>query len=152
MNKIYFYFLLTIPIVFSQCKAKTESTTDNKEQKEIELSQEFKDFLSKFESDSTFQMTHIAFPLEGAIRAPQDDLLPDEPERYDSLVPYKWRKNKWKLHHKFNSYDSIFQRKYFILTEDMILEKTSGVNGLFQMERRFAKMNDGWNLIYYSVN
>ena len=152
MIKLYFYSIFVISIMFSQCKPKTDVTSQNEVPKKLELSQEFKDFLLKFETDSTYQMAHIAFPLEGAIRAPQNNLLPDEQERYDSLVPYRWRKNKWKIHHKFNSYDNIFKRKYFILTEDMILEKTSGVNGLFQMERRFAKMNDGWNLIYYSVN
>jgi hypothetical protein len=150
MNKLYFYLLLTF--LFLQCKNNSKVATENQNIRKLEMTQEFKDFISKFESDSVFQMSHISFPLEGAIRAPQEDLLPDEPERYDSLVPYKWRKNKWKLHREFNSYDSIFQREYFMLTVDMVLEKTSGVNGLFQMERRFAKMSDGWNLIYYSVN
>lgn len=130
-------------ILFTNCKKDKNSKVESKEQSQ-ELPNDFVEFLDTFEIDSTFQMNHITFPLEGAVRA--------EAENADSMMPYKWRAYKWKLHHKFNNYESIFVRKFLLFNETTIIEKTSGVSGLFQMERRFAKMNNGWNLIYYSVN
>lgn len=157
MRKIYIYLLLFISILFVKCKNNVKETSTNEDKQEAKLPQEFLDFLTEFESDSVYQITHIVFPLEGAIRAPKEeedtlDSVDTDSTNVEVMIPYKWRKNKWKLHSKFNNYDNIFTRKYIAVSEDLIIEKTSGVNGLFQMERRFAKMSDGWNLIYYSVN
>ena len=129
-------------ILFVGCKQKQETSIGKP--KRLELPKGFAEFLDTFQTDSIYQMNHIIFPLEGAVRAPG--------ENPDSMIPYKWRKYKWQLHHKFNNYDSIFKRSFVIFNETTIIEKTSAINGLFKMERRFAKMDNGWNLIYYSVN
>ncbi len=109
-----------------------------------QLPQDFVDFFNKFHTDSVFQMNHIVFPLEGAISAPES--------KNDSMIPYRWRQDKWQLHHVYNSYNGIFTRKFYLINSDLIIERIVGVNALFKMERRFGKLNDGWNLIYYSVN
>ena len=108
------------------------------------LPADFLEFYDRFHKDSAFQMQHITFPLDGAIRAPESN--------GDSLIPYRWRMNKWQLHHEYDNYNNIFTRKFIIYNQDLIIEQITGVNDLFKMERRFGKLSDGWNLIYYSVN
>ena len=132
--------MVFVIVLFNNCKRDNNIITKVNN----ELPIDFVEFLDTFHTDSTFQMNSIIFPLEGAIRA--------NSENTDSMIPYKWIKYKWKLHHKFNNYENIFTQKYYIFNKTTIIEKTSGVSGLFQMEKRFAKMNDRWNLIYYSVN
>jgi len=143
MKFIPVYFIIITTLFFAGCKEKKNELSQKKTEV-TELPKSFVEFLDTFHTDSIYQMNHIAFPLEGMVRAPGENV--------DSMIPYKWRKYKWQLHHKFNNYDSIFTRRFIVIDDNTIIEKTTGVNGLFRMERRFAKMNDGWNLIYYSVN
>ncbi len=142
-NKILLSLLVVSAVFFLQCKDEHNTNTTNVAEIR-EFPKDFVEFLDTFSKDSIYQLNHIVFPLEGEVRAPGENV--------DSMIPYKWRKYKWQLHHEFNNYDSIFTRKFIIFNENTIIEKTTAVNGLFQMERRFAKMGNDWNLIYYSVN
>lgn len=141
MKRINIFLVIVLSFTFIQCKNNSKSNTSNIGLKE--LPGDFVSFFEKFHSDSIFQMKHIAFPLEGMTNS-----LDSNP---DSLVPYEWRKNEWKLHREFDNYENIFTRNFYLFDEGIVIEKISGVDGLFQMERRFSKLNDGWNLIYYSV-
>jgi len=150
MNKNIFFLLFLIPVIaFISCNndSKSKVQDENKIKADTslnELPKDFTEFYTRFHSDSVFQMAHITFPLEGAIRAPEEET--------DSMIPYRWRKDKWQLHHEFDSYNNIFTRRFYLFSDNLIIEKITGVNDLFKMERRFGKLHDGWNLIYYSVN
>ena len=150
MRKKIFFLLIFVPVVaFMSCKGGSNQKIqdENKIEADTSLSQlpqDFMEFYNRFHRDSVYQMNHISFPLEGAISAPET--------KNDSMIPYRWRKDKWQLHHEFDSYNNIFTRKFYIFNDDLIIEKITGVNDLFKMERRFGKLHDGWNLIYYSVN
>ena len=137
--------LLIVIFTLMQCKNNgnnNSNITKTSELQQEELPKDFVGFFTKFHSDSVFQLNHISFPLDGFIRSPESD----------SMIPYKWRKNKWKLHNKFDNYDNIFTRKFYIFDENTVIEKITGIDSLFQMQRRFVKMHNGWNLIHYSVN
>jgi len=142
----YFFYLTISLLLFSNCK--NENNTDKalqiQSKRDSIILNNFIEFLDTFNTDSAYQMSHIIFPLEGETRA--------SVEQTDSLIPHKWEKNNWKLHHKFNDFDGIFKRNFLIFDENTIIEKTVGVNGLFKMEKRFAKMKGGWTLIFFSTN
>ncbi len=109
-----------------------------------DLPKDFVEFYDKFHEDSVFQIEHITFPLEGATRMPNSDI--------DSMIPYKWRKENWKIHKKFENFDDIFTRSFYLLGDDAVIENIIGVDSLFQMQRRFSKLHSGWHLIYYYEN
>ncbi len=147
-KKIYFLLYFVLILAFMSCKGGSNQKIhgENKVEADTSLNQlprDFMEFYVKFHQDSIYQMNHISFPLEGAISASET--------KNDSMIPYKWRKDKWQLHHEFDSYNNIFVRKFYVFSDDLIIERITGVNDLFQMERRFGKLSDGWNLIYYSV-
>ncbi len=150
MSKKLFLLLFIVPVIaLFSCKNGSQSQIQdtNKIKADTSLNKlpdDFLEFYIKFHHDSVFQMNHITFPLEGAINAAGT--------KRDSMIPYRWRKEKWQLHHEFDSYNNIFTRRFYKFSNNMIIEKITGVNDLFKMERRFGKLHDGWNLIYYSVN
>ncbi|HHH52817.1 MAG TPA: DUF4348 domain-containing protein [Bacteroidetes bacterium] len=146
---IIFFISGLIFFSINSCKQNTETkntenTTIRVDTSLSDLPEDFVLFYNKFSRDSLYQMKHISFPLDGATRAPGSN--------GDSLIPYHWRRDKWQLHHEFDDFNKIFTRKFIVVDKNLIVEQITGVDGLFKMERRFAKLNDGWNLIYYSVN
>lgn len=144
MKSINILLAIVLSLTFIQCKNNSESKNVSTSDISLkELPEEFNIFFEKFHSDSIFQMEHIAFPLNGMTNA-----LPNNP---DTMIPYKWQINEWKLHREFDNYENIFTRDFYLFDENTVIEKISGVDGLFQMERRFSKLNDGWNLIYYTL-
>ncbi|MEM1322889.1 MAG: hypothetical protein AAGG75_21670 [Bacteroidota bacterium] len=104
---------------------------------------DFEQFYQQFHSDSTYQLAHILFPLEGI------------PPSADSLTlvqgGFRWQANEWTLHREFDDMDGEFVRDLRVLSEDMILEQIQHNSGQYGMERRFARFDDGWYLIYYAA-
>lgn len=124
-------------ILLSSCKNKTEQT----EAVPLYETKEFLDFYERFSTDSAFQMEHVVFPLDG-IRAPENQT--------DTVsLSYQWQKEEWKIHNKFDDADGTFSKEMMDLAGKMVIEIISDESGTFSMERRFAKLSDGWNLIYY---
>lgn len=124
-------------ISMSSCKNKS------KQAEEIPLyeTKEFLDFYERFSTDSAFQMEHVAFPLEG-IRAPEN-------QTDTTSLSYQWQKEDWKIHTKFDDANGTFSKEMMDLAGKMVIEIISDESGTFSMERRFAKLSDGWNLIFY---
>ncbi|MFM2266989.1 MAG: hypothetical protein RL757_430 [Bacteroidota bacterium] len=103
-----------------------------------QLPTDFHTFYEKFHSDSTFQMAHIRFPLAG---------LPNDADS-SQVGNFFWQQNDWKMHRM--PQDTAFVRIYSIplngFVNEVIKQK---VPPYFGVSRRFAKMDDGWQLIYY---
>ena len=110
-------------------------STPNQAAVETELPADFKPFYNSFQSDSLFQLDHIAFPLEMV----SDDTL---------QVNEKWHRENWKVHKPFDDMNGAFSRN-FEVSGDFVVEHIIDLTGEFTMMRRFAKLSDGWNLIYY---
>ncbi len=132
------FILFYILFLTLGCKNKD---AENKSTLALYDTEEFKVFLDSFSVDSAFQMNHIAFPLEG-MPAPQDstDVF---------SADFRWSAENWVLHKAYDDYNGTFSREFIDLAGGIVIERVSDASGLYTMERRFAKLSDGWNLIYY---
>jgi hypothetical protein len=134
--------LLTLLLLFSfafiQCKPEMKKA----EIQEV-LPEDFEIFYIQFHTDSLFQIEHIAFPLEGVRKV-------NEGGAGDILVPVLWQRDEWVIHKAFDDFNGSFNRN-FQQVGPIILEKITDNNQLFSMERRFAKLGQEWNLIYYGL-
>ena len=91
--------------------------------------------------DSAFQMEHIVFPLAGSPSHPDTALKAEE---------FYWQKETWKIHKAFDPSNATFVQSFECLGDDLVLDLISTPDGSMYMERRFANMADGWNLIYFA--
>ncbi|MBT8219238.1 MAG: DUF4348 domain-containing protein [Bacteroidia bacterium] len=124
----------------SSTSCQLKSRNEAPEQSQTLIPEDFLDFYVKFHEDSLFQLNHIRFPLQGA------------PSMMDTLIDlnaFRWTKQDWIIHQPFDESNEEFERSLEVLTEDMIVEKITHINRSVGMERRFAKSEDGWHLIYY---
>jgi len=103
------------------------------------LPADFLSFYKQFHHDSTFQMAHIAFPLQG-IRGPNNL------DSSETFIP--WQKVGWKLHKPIDNLID-YQKTFDVLSSDLIVETIEQRGAPIAMQRRFALMADGWHLIYY---
>ena len=133
-----FSFICLLSLHVLSCKNKEKIDPDN----EVALydTKEFNDFYERFGKDSVYQMQHIVFPLEG-IRPLKDRLDVPDPN-------FKWQENTWVIHGAFDDLNGQFNRE-FISMKGIVVERISDKTGAFSMERRFARLSSGWNLIYY---
>ena len=106
------------------------------EEDTVTLPEDFITFYDRFHSDFDFQLTRIVFPLEGRIV-----------ETGESESGY-WRIEDWTFHRHFSEKDSHF-KKTFSTRGNLVIEIIADESQTFSMERRWAKLQDGWSLIYY---
>jgi len=145
MGKILILFFLFFIFFEGGCKSfakkadeqiATDSAVDT-------LPYDFVYFFDRFHADSAYQKEHIIFPLEGLPNS-NGDTLANSSERYF------WQREKWQLHRPFTDPSQQFEQ-WFEILGDRVIEHWIWMKGtnLF-LERRFAKLNDGWYLIYYA--
>ena len=139
-----FSLLLLSPLLTEGCNPKADvSTTGAEGQKAVDtLPDDFVAFFDRFHTDSAYQMAHIMFPLEG---------LPTSTGDGDTLTTtrYYWPKADWKIHRRFTDPGHDFEQWYEVLN-DRVIEHWILMKGTnLHMKRRFAKLEDGWYLIYY---
>ncbi|MEL6638021.1 MAG: hypothetical protein AAFW73_16755 [Bacteroidota bacterium] len=102
----------------------------------------FAEFYEQFHRDSTYQLTHISFPLAG---------IPAGAEVGDlDLDNFRWQRADWVLHRPFDDLEGQFERELLVLNADMVVEDIRGVDAQYGMQRRFSRLSDGWYLIYYA--
>jgi hypothetical protein len=102
---------------------------------------EFMQFYNKFLRDSTFQMERVLFPLEG---------LPSNADSTQlAAKKFRWEKDEWIMHRPFEFEGSDFEQQFTPFDDDLIIENIVHKSG-YASERRFAKIEDKWYLIYYS--
>ena len=108
-----------------------------------EIPADFLVFYTQFHSDSSFQMSHIDFPLEGL------------PEYADSTIlaegNFKWQEENWEMHKNLDARKEDFAKNLRVVSDGLIFEfiPTGGEKKLW-IERRFLKSNGDWRMIYYS--
>ncbi len=103
---------------------------------------DFSKFFNQFHEDSVYQVEHIMFPLEG---------LPASTGDGDTLTSnrYFWQKADWKIHRHINDPGQNFDN-WFEVMDARVIEHWIQMKGTnLYMRRRFAKLDDGWHLIYY---
>jgi len=135
-----FNYLILVAIVFFSCKPKEDKISTEISSSAVFESSDFLEFYKKFGEDSTFQMSRIAFPLEGIQSAKDDETILDP--------NFKWAKENWKIHKTFDDVNGTYVREFYDLS-GIVVEVISDTSGKFSMERRFGKLSSGWHLIYY---
>ena len=131
---MHWKLIISIMLVITafSCKNKGSETTAT----EIAIPDDFYAFYDQFHSDSMYQMQHIIFPLDG---------IPAEENLRSG--DWNWKKDDWVMHRPFDSKGTFKQQWYSI--NSIIIEKISDSSGRFTMERRWARMGEEWNLIFY---
>ncbi|MGK0389108.1 MAG: hypothetical protein ACI94Y_001844 [Maribacter sp.] len=138
MKSRYFVILLFIPFVFS-CgnKPPVEDLSSNYSDDDG-----FDGFYERFHKDSVFQMERITFPLQG-LPGMADSMLVNYGE-------YHYKKAGWRLLHHIE-WDTVtnFQRVLEPTGLGVVNEYICTIDK-FCISRRFAKLSNGWHLIYYA--
>lgn len=111
----------------------------NEEVYENSLPDDFHTFYDHFHTDSTFQLERTQFPLSGLAKSTDSTKVAEE---------IKWQKNDWIIHRPFDNQNGTFER-VFTNIGGIISEQISANNGLFTLEKRYAKLSGEWHLIYY---
>lgn len=103
---------------------------------------DFAEFYERWHRDSTFQMEHIQFPLQGL------------PPRADSATVARnnffYQQEDWTLHRPVNYSKSDFNREFVTLGQDIIIEYILHQSGDYGMMRRWARQDGEWTLIYFA--
>lgn len=135
---IFVVLLFATPILFS-CGGGTKQDTEVYEDPELA---EFAEFYDRFHKDPEYQLEHITFPLEGL------------PGMADSMMvegsTFYYKKPGWKIL-KHVDWDTISGYNRRIEPTGLgIINEYICTDDYFCMSRRFAKLHDGWFLIYYA--
>lgn len=130
---VHFYYLILI----ISCKGKSADEAPTVMRADTTLPYDFIDFYKKFHRDSAYQLSHIVFPLTGVMQ---------DTAGQDSLV--NWTSENWKIHLPIVP-DDMWAVDFSIPFEGVIVEFVHARQGGFWMERRFARMDTTWRLIYY---
>lgn len=124
---------LSILILLSSCRSEnTQSRPSQTKPKEIEIPSDFLSFYDRYHSDSLFQLAHTVFPVKSAV---------------DTVVYYQ---DDWIMHKPFNSQGGNYIRTFNNIN-GIIIEFVNEKTGFVNIERRFSKMGDDYNLIYYNI-
>ncbi|GAB5552495.1 MAG: hypothetical protein Sapg2KO_20860 [Saprospiraceae bacterium] len=86
-------------------------------------------------------MEHITFPLQGI-----PDNVANAPDYHDNFT---FQANNWTLNKPINLEESRFKRSLRTIGPQLVVEQLIHESGSYGMERRFAKIDGEWTLIYY---
>ncbi len=122
---------------FVSCGSKGDAPKDYTNYEESD----FDAFYERFHADTTFQLSRVSFPLEG---------LPGFADSMTIANGYKWQKEDWQ-YLKTMDWDTVTQfTRTLEPTGIGIVNEWVCTHDNFCIARRFAKLHDGWHLIYYS--
>ncbi len=133
-------FMMVLLLFVGACGYKVQ--TSGQDHAENGSPDDFEVFYEQFHSDSTFQIDHIQWPLEG---------LPAHADTLSNPASFRWQKETWVLHRPFNTSLTGFSKSMSSMGDGLMVEKIVHEEGGFRMERRFAKIDDEWKLIYYAA-
>ncbi len=146
MMKIYIsaFFLLAVACQSTSSRSSDVdvSATDLGTTDSPELPPDFINFYQQFHDDSSFQIAHIMFPLAG-IPANADTLS-------SNLKEFKWQLEDWKIHRPFDQSLTGYTKEYSKFEDGIVIETIAQKQVGVGMERRFAKIDTEWMLIYYA--
>ena len=123
------------------CSSGESNKLEENTEAELSLPSDFEEFYINFHKDSIFQIEHIIFPLKG------------KNTKIDSVqttsFDVEFTSENWVLHKPFIESDGMDQR--FSVMSNLIIEYIQGPMGMFNVERRWAKIDSVWYLIYYET-
>ncbi|MEO1627576.1 MAG: hypothetical protein AAFV25_20665 [Bacteroidota bacterium] len=120
-----------------------DDATASSEEEATSIPPDFFQFYTRFHEDSSYQLSHIRFPLQGL------------PPNVDSLTlvsgQFRWTADNWTVHKPFDTMEGEFQQYFDGFGPDMVVERIQHKSGAYGMQRRFARFEDGWQLIFYAA-
>lgn len=142
MKRIVLVLTGTLTLMFASCQQqKTEGAVMAPTiEEEPVIPADFRAFYDKFHTDTNYQKEHITFPLSG-LPANADTL---------SYNDFRWNAENWKWHRNIDPSLTGYDREWQMVTDEMVIETIIQQTSRIGMERRFAKMDNGWMLIYYA--
>ncbi len=128
--------------VLSACGGAGGSASAGAADRELvsKFSAEFANFYHLFHADSSFQVEHIAWPLDGNLQKGDAG----------ALVDVRWQPEDWQIH-KPLELGSGYVQEVDNSQPDLVIERIKTTEGAYIIERRFAKLGEDWWLIYYRV-
>ncbi len=130
--------ILVSSMCYLSCQRSNPAANDTPFHGETELPKDFIAFYQSFHADSSYQMSHIVFPLSG--------IAQDTAGRDSAIV---WLPETWKLQHLVAPDDN-WSIDFTIPRKGVVQEFIYAKNEGFWLERRYAKLGGQWMLIYYS--
>jgi hypothetical protein len=114
-----------------------DSTGNSKTTVSTGTAESFDSFNLRFHADSAFQLSRIAFPIEGVMQ--------------DGDTFYTWTPANWELHREPVKDKSAYtEYKHSVSRNDtQVIEKYWIDSSGFRIETRFARRNGKWFLVYY---
>lgn len=132
---IFYFFKKTQ----SESHKETKAVNSEEVMYETSLPDDFHSFYDQYHTDSLFQMNRTLFPLKGIAKSQDTTKVAEE---------ILWQSDQWAIHKPFDSQNGTFERT-FTNIGGIITESISANNGLFTLEKRYAKLGGEWHLIYY---
>jgi hypothetical protein len=130
--------LSTLFLVICACGNAETSTQTNGSIGEGTETEDFGSFYEQFHADSLFQLDRISWPLNGNFIQDSAGVAKD----------LHYHKGDWSMHRAMVD-NPDFVQQIQPLTEDLYVEEIKARAGKYRIERRFARLSDGWHLIYY---
>lgn len=140
MKKFLFFFLFFLLILFGMNYLKSRQSKDIVASIIVELPEDFVGFYNRFHTDSTYQLDHISFPLEG---------LPAMVDTTMDLGHFKWLKRDWVIHKTFNDHNGTYIREFDNI-HNIITCRIYDTGHRFEMRTRYSKIANEWHMIYYA--
>ncbi len=133
----FFGFLLLL----LGCGCTSETRESGATSNVLPVPASFFDFYERFHQDSFYQLQHIQFPLDGKSGRLSTGNQSDSTH---------WKRSEWKLHRPVDFSQGQYQQELAVLGSYLILERITHRTGRFRIERRFARLDEEWYLIYYA--
>lgn len=135
-TRIFYSFLIFSLFAFNACQKEADQDLGLDE-----TYADFQKFYVQFHQDSLYQMAHITFPLQG---------IPDNVANADYYSEgFTFEASDWVMNKPINLEESRFKRSLRTIGTQLVVEQLVHESGSYGMERRFAKIDDEWMLIYY---
>lgn len=135
-NPLLYTFFISGSILFFSCQ--------NSPDQNLGLDENYADFqvfYEQFHQDSLYQMEHITFPLQG---------VPDNVANAKNYTQnFTFQASDWIMNKPIDLEESRFRRELKPIGTQLIVEQLIHESGSYGMERRFAKIDGEWMLIYY---
>ena len=140
MKKFLLLLAIAIVLLIYFVKQVSDFRFDQKHSWGKDLPADFVRFYDKFHTDIDYQLSHIDFPLKGV--PAKADLNADESD-------FVWKKEEWSVHKKPDLESGEYIREFARISNDFIVENIRLQQAAFGMQRKYAKTDDGWKLVYY---
>ena len=132
----FFFLFFAVYYLISIISCKDIGTTYS-QQEDTTLPRDFIEFYKHFHQDSTYQISHIVFPLTSIV---------EDSSGLDSTVT--WTSANWQIHRQLVP-DDLWAVDFTMPFKGTVVEFVHARQGPFWIERRFARMDTTWRMIYY---